>query len=243
MLKNLKLGIKIGGGFSLVLILLVIMIGIGYNALQKSSTGFTQYREMARDANLMGNLQSNMLMVRMNVKDYIITGSDKDRQEYNEYVQTIHQLIDTAIENIQNPERVAKINAVVNALTEYEKGFSKVVEYKTQRNNAVNNILNVQGPFMEKTFTEIMDSAFNDKDTVAAHHTGLAMKHLLLARLYVLKFLESNEQSAIDRVDEEFNKMQEQISTLDQELITRRDVSCFQLLSQRKKNIHPLSTK
>jgi methyl-accepting chemotaxis protein len=37
---------------------------------------------MARDANLSGRLQANMLMVRMNVKEFIITGSYKDLQEY-----------------------------------------------------------------------------------------------------------------------------------------------------------------
>jgi methyl-accepting chemotaxis protein len=35
---------------------------------------------MARDANLSGRLQANMLMFRMNVKDFIITRSYKDLQ-------------------------------------------------------------------------------------------------------------------------------------------------------------------
>ena len=67
-------------GFGALLLLLVMVSGISYLVVRSASSGFTGYREMARDANLAGRLQANMLMVRMNVKDFIITGSYKDLQ-------------------------------------------------------------------------------------------------------------------------------------------------------------------
>ena len=57
---------------------------------------------------------------------------------------------------------------------------------------------------MEHTLTDIMISAHDDQDLVASFNAGLAMKHLLLARLYMAKFLDTNEQKAVDRVHEEF---------------------------------------
>ncbi len=82
----------------------------------------------------------------------------------------------------------------------------------------VNEILNVNGPVMEKALTDIMVSAHDDGDVTASYYSGLAMKHLLLARLYMAKFLDTNDQSAVNRVHEEFEKMVTNLDILDREL-------------------------
>ena len=218
MFRRMAVGKKIILGFTVVLVLLVAIGGIAYEALRKASDGFTQYREMARDANLAGRLQANMLMVRMNVKDFIITGSDKDLKEYHEYIEKMEGFIEEAQKEIQNTERAAKIDAVHAMHNEYALSFEKVAELKHERNKVVNEVLNVKGPLMEKTLTTIMESASSDADLTAAYHSGLAMKHLLLGRVYMAKFLDSNDQKAVDRVHEEFGKMQEKLAILDEEL-------------------------
>ena len=183
MFNNLKIGGKISLGFVSVLILLAAVAGIGYWALNGAADGFTEYREMARDSNLSGRLQANMLMVRMNVKDFIITGSDKDQQEYNDYKQRMTGFLEEAKREINDPGRAAKIQLVDSAFKEYDTAFGQVVVFRDQRNQVVSEILDMRGPFMEKTLTEIMGSAERDKDTRAAFQAGLAMKHLLLGRL------------------------------------------------------------
>ena len=72
-------------GFLVMFGLLLLVAGFSYYIIDSSSNTFTNYREMARDANLAGRVQANMLMVRMNVKDFIITGSNKDLKEYSDY--------------------------------------------------------------------------------------------------------------------------------------------------------------
>ena len=218
MFKNMRLSTKIGLGFGIVLTLLVISSFVGYRALKGSSDGFSNYREMARDSNLAGRLQANMLMVRMNVKDFIITGSEQDMLDYQKYIDLMTEFMTEAQQNIQDTERAANIDAADTGVKDYEAGFAQVVELKSQRNEYVNNALNVKGPLMENTLTDIMLSANTDGDTVAAFQAGIAMKHLLLGRLYMAKFLDSNEQSAVTRVHEEFGKMQVALTTLDSEL-------------------------
>ena len=58
---------------------------------------------------LAGRLQANMLMVRMNVKDFIITGSYKDLQEYADYYRRMSGFLAEAQVEIQKPERAAQI--------------------------------------------------------------------------------------------------------------------------------------
>ena len=218
MFKNMTIGKKIVLGFSLILFLIVVVGLAAYNALNNASDGFSRYRVIARNTNLVGRVQANMLMVRLNVKDFIITGSDKDLQEFQEYMDKVEGFLTEAKAQIKNPERVTKIEAVDAAKKEYGIAFEKVVDFKKQRNKAIDEVLNVKGPLMEHTLSDIMVSANYDQHVIASHHTGLALKHLLLARLYMAKFLDTNEQKAVDRVHEEFANMQKQLDILDREL-------------------------
>ncbi|MBF0383500.1 MAG: methyl-accepting chemotaxis protein, partial [Magnetococcales bacterium] len=73
-MKNLKVSSVMALGFGIAIVLLLIVSGVAYNGLGEAVSGFTNYRGLARDTNLAGRLQANMLMVRMNVKDFNITG-------------------------------------------------------------------------------------------------------------------------------------------------------------------------
>ncbi|MBF0449712.1 MAG: MCP four helix bundle domain-containing protein [Candidatus Magnetomorum sp.] len=218
MFKNVSIAKKIIIGFSCVLLLMIVMGIVSLLALKKASNGFNEYREMARDTNLAGRLQANMLMVRMNVKDFLITGSDQDLEQFNDYFQKVEEFTSEALREINDPQRAAKINAVDKEKEDYHNAFNRVVEFMKQRNHAVKDILNIKGPLLEKTLSSIMDSAEKDNDISAAFHSGVSLKHLLLARLYVVKFLESNDQASIDRVHKEFNLLQEQLQILDKEV-------------------------
>ncbi len=224
MFKTMTLGKKIYVGFSSILILLLIVGGLSYRGLRNSTDGFSTYRRYARNTTLVGRLQANMLMARLSVKNFIATGLKTDKENYANYFELMSGFVDEAQESIKDPKRAALIDNITENITEYDRGFDKVVEYKARRNNIVNNILNVKGPHMEKTLSSIMASADQDKDITAAYHSGIALKHLLLARLYVMKYLDTNEQSASDRVHAELKNTQDEFDVLEKELnnATRR---------------------
>jgi methyl-accepting chemotaxis protein len=217
-MKKLSLAMKLGAGFGLVMLLLGMVAFQGWKALETASDGFMEYRGLARDTNLAGRLQANMLMVRMNVKDFLITGSDRDKEQYQDYLEKMNGFLAEAQTEIQKPERAELVDQAESHVTEYEDAFEKVVAFRAERNALVLDILNKQGPLMENTLTDLMLSAHGDDDATAAYYAGLGMKHLLLARLYQAKFLDDNSQASVDRVHEEFGKMQEQADALDREL-------------------------
>lgn len=216
--KKASLKSKLISGFSTILVLLLVVSVVGFYALEHAATGFGEYREMARDTNLAGRLQANMLTVRMSVKNYLISGNDSALNEFNERWEKVLQFQAEAQKEIQAPNRAAMIDDIEKNLGNYRKGFEKVVEYKNNRNKLINEVLNVNGPLMENSLTDIMISANKDGDLTASFYTGLSMKHLLLARLYMAKFLDTNDQGAVARVHEEFTKMVKNLEILDKEL-------------------------
>ncbi|MDH3582225.1 MAG: methyl-accepting chemotaxis protein [Hyphomicrobiales bacterium] len=99
-------------------------------------------------------------------------------------------------------------------MQKYLAAFDEVTKKQAIRNDLVNNILNKNGPQMERKFTAIMESAFQDSDAEAAYRTGLALRNLLLARLYVIKFLQENDDASFQRVKKELASAAENRDTL-----------------------------
>lgn len=218
----MKLKTKIISGFGFTLFLIVLIGIIAIIQFKSASNGFSEYRGLARDTNLAGRLQANMLMVRMNVKDFLITGSNKDITEYDTYLEVMNGFLEESQIEIQKPERAELIDEVDDKLALYEEEFSQVQNFKIERDNHVINFLDKLGPLMENTLTDILISAEEDKDMIVAFDASLAMKHMLLARLYMAKFLDTNNSIAVQRVYDEFNKMDTNLKNLDQNLQNKK---------------------
>lgn len=205
-------------GFSFVLILLASVSITSYVALTSASSGFGDYRSLARAANAVGRVQANMLMVRMSMKDFIASSDEKDKQSFDSYFSKTEQFITEATTLIKNPEQSKKIKQVDVLLNQYNLAFEKVVTLKKERNKLVNDVLNVKGALIEENLTKMLISAKNDGDISAAYNASLATRNLLLARVYALKFLASNMQSDAERVVKEFTDMKATLSILNSEL-------------------------
>ncbi len=236
--NKLSLKCKLTGGFSTVLFLLLIISVVAFYALRHAATGFDEYREMVMGTNLGGQIQANMLSARMSASNFIDTGSDNHLEDFNTRWKKLLKLQAQAIKNIQEPEWAVIVKEVEKDLNLYQKGFEQIIQRGNQRNKLVYEVLNIEGPFMEKALTDIMVSANNDGDQTASFFTGLAMKHLLLARLYMAKFLDANDQSDVDRVHEEFRKMIKYLDVLDNELENpkRRELLSKVSATQKKYN-------
>ncbi|MGM0415994.1 MAG: methyl-accepting chemotaxis protein [Thermodesulfobacteriota bacterium] len=218
MFANLNLGKKLAIGFSFVLLLVCVVGSISFSTLNKSSEGFDQYREMARDANLAGQVQANLLMVRMNVKDYIITSSPKDLEEYEEYWEKVSGYMQKSQDQINNTDRAKLIDEIEQGLLEYSSSFYTVVDLIERRNKLVKGSMDVIGPETESQLTQILQSSRDDGDMTAAYAAALATRNLLLARLYAGKFLDTNDHSAVERVNQEFSEMAATLDMLTDEL-------------------------
>ncbi len=63
MFKKLSLSKKLYYGFASVILLLIIISLLSYKTISNSSEEFTAYRGLARETNLSGRVQANMLVV------------------------------------------------------------------------------------------------------------------------------------------------------------------------------------
>jgi PAS domain S-box-containing protein len=221
-----------------MIVLMLIISFIAFNSLSTSSSGFSEYRSIARITNISGRIQANMLKLRTAVKNFQIDGDKQYQEETAEWVIVLEDLIEEGIEEITDEKQKSEILSIKNSLTKYIINFDTIVEFRKKRNEYVYEILDIQGPFMENTLTEILESTEIEGQQEASYYTALAMKHLLLARLYMAKFLDNNKESAVNRVYEEFGKMQINLDKLGISLKYDTEHLPFLKRVQNSKNIY-----
>ena len=199
---NLKVGVKVGAGFALILIFLLVVSVVATYGLSHANDQFGEYRQLARQSNQMGLIQANLLSARLGVKDYILTGTDKSAEMVEHRIDALTGLIDEAETLFTSPEKIEEIKHAHDQMEEYKAGFANVIDHRHERDALVDEMKRL-GPKSEKALTEIMKSAFEDGDAQASFLAGQTLRHLLLARLYSNRFLVDNAQASADRADQE----------------------------------------
>ncbi|BDD88381.1 HAMP domain-containing methyl-accepting chemotaxis protein [Desulfofustis limnaeus] len=219
MFKKMNLAMKIGCGFGAIILLLIIVSVVSWRGLGGVADGFGEYRRLARNNNLSARLQAQTLMMQMNIKDYIITNSDKDVEEYRSFHTKMEEFLAQAKEQIKNPERAALIAQQEADAKTYDEAFKQVVELVKERHRLANEELIVIGPDMEKKLTEVMQSARDEGDVEAAYRAGVILRHMLLGRLFVEKFLNTNDKEDEERARDELTETVNQAADLQRSLL------------------------
>ncbi|MBK1647812.1 methyl-accepting chemotaxis protein [Rhabdochromatium marinum] len=219
MLSSLTMAKKLMLGFGVVLVLLLIVGSFAFVTINQASTDFVSYRNKSRKANLMSQLQVAMLMSRMNVKDFLSTrGSDKARAEFRQYAQQTKQLLDTAESQITNPQRSAQAREAQAQIDKYITTFNAVEDEMDNRNRLADEILPQIGSKIEQGLTEIFTTALRDGDPDSANDAAVALRQILLSRVYVMKFIDDNLKENEDRVRQEMDSATDSFDTLDRGL-------------------------
>ncbi len=212
--KNVKVTTKVFGGFALVLSLLVAVGTVSVLRLSGGSDDFARYRAIALQTNQAGRIQANLLEARLAVKNFVISGTE-------DAVVAVKERANKALAFNQNlgamvnvPEKKVAVETAETELHRYLAAFDDVVEHQAKRNELVFNTLDTVGPQIERTLTEIMESAYQDGDAEAAFLAGRTLRAVMLARLYMTKYLVNNDAASRDRVVKELSALKSATGTL-----------------------------
>jgi len=121
MLKNLKLGAKIVGGFVIVLVLLAVVAYVGYNGL----SGVVDRVDKGDDVNRM---VKGVLEARQQEKNYIIRGEDSYVGKVDESVKEIITQAKTTKDKFNQKVNKDEMDHVIREVTGYQKAFHGYVD-------------------------------------------------------------------------------------------------------------------
>ncbi len=216
--NRMKVGTKIYFGFGAVLLLTVLISLLAINSITDLEKGFNGLDGMVEDENLVRELQSKIALFRIDILKYIGSNTEEDQNKAEASLDKVNELIELSKKEINKPDRAKLVKKISQGAGEYAAGFKEIIGLIDRRNDLVFNTLNIVGPKIRIDLSTINSGAFNAGDYESASYAGLAQQDLLLARLYVVKFLTSNSKKDAERVDIEFAKFDINLSKLEASL-------------------------
>ncbi len=186
----MKLAMKIGIGFGIIILLTMCVSLFSWRGLTTLDHGVADFRDIAHQTNLIGSMQSAMLMAQGSVKDFLNSGADQDTKRYKEYIEKSQGFMTTAGKSMSNADLAKKLTTAGEKIKEYDTTFTKIVTLKGERDVLITN-LDRLGLAMEQTLTELMDKAAKTGATSTGYTAGLTMRTLLLGRLHVSRFMDT----------------------------------------------------
>ena len=234
-LKHLKLATKLTVFLGAILVLLLLSTSFGYFGLTQNSHDFYQFGKIANEEVLAGRIQSNLLESQIAFKNFIELGDDSQQQVFEEHLSLMQKYIEELKSTTNDKDRANSVNTISLKANEYKDGFKKVVEYKTKK-DTIYNSLSIMGPEMEQNLSKIMQSAYDDKDVAAVFGAGNAERNLLLVRLYVMKYLESDDQKSIELVKIQFSELNKSLDIYENSPSSIKNKELFDLVIKNKPN-------
>ena len=218
-LKDLRIGLKIFGGFFVVLLL---MLGNGYISMVRLGNIRDSVDNLANnlsvDQTIAEKILTQVLRVRFRANRYILRQEAYDLERYEYHMVNFEALLAEAEDGIQEPERVEMLNIIKNLVEEYGSTFSAITKIINTRSETQNEILEPQGEMAEFKLLTMREIAFQTGDIKTSDFAADAQTAVLLMRYNVAKFIESGEEEYITLFDESYTQLQEAFDNLDNNL-------------------------
>lgn len=182
-----------------LLTLLVVVVFLNLSAVEKGIKGISE--DLAPDANTAYRISEYLLLKRIAVKEYVRTSQQSAVEAFDTSASQLIDVRKKARADFSNPERVALLNELDELDEQYNSAFyNTVIPKMDMRHDIVTNILNVNGPKIERSLTKAINLAYEAGNGDTTYYSSNSLRALLLARIYVFKFLDTNDEPSAQRV-------------------------------------------
>ncbi|KJY93332.1 methyl-accepting chemotaxis protein [Pseudoalteromonas piscicida] len=206
MLSKLRLSQQLSTSFGVMIVLMVVLSSVAYVGLNGGYSNFVEYRSLARASNLASTLEANLLSLRINVLNYLKQQSKDDIEQFEQKVKLLHDELAEAKEALSQKESKQLIEKSETALVIYETAFREIMALYGRRNTVVHDGLDKIGPQMRKNISQLIESSIDMSDFEGLAAATHMQEKLLLGRLFVTKFLVSNQLNDYNRAMDELKQ-------------------------------------
>ncbi|MBF0451106.1 MAG: methyl-accepting chemotaxis protein [Candidatus Magnetomorum sp.] len=124
--RDLKMGSKVFGGFSIVLLLLVIVAFFGYN-------GLSSVVDRAGKKEEVGGLVKLFLQARQHEKNFIMRKDSSYVDKLNHSIDELNKKASELKNTFNDPTNKDKMDNVIKASAQYEKAFDNFSNFRKQK--------------------------------------------------------------------------------------------------------------
>lgn len=213
--RALTVGSKLAGGFGLLVTGTMLLAAISSRADLTVSATSNNVKFVNDQALLISELESEMLSMRICMKNFLMTNSDPDLASYSNQAAALAHLIELAKMTLKNPERVALIEKIDTHFGEYERKFAETVHRIDQRNGIIDSQMGSTATRATALLDEIILTAGADGDQQLSSAAAIANQTFQEARLAFFKYLRKSEEQFKKEATAQAEELIKQISALE----------------------------
>ena len=176
-LSSLTIGRRIALGFSLVLVLLAAVATTAWLALGSSGHRLELYAGSTVETNIVSEVESAMLGVKLSVNEFLATGTEASAGSYMRAKANLDLHIKEALETITDATRETQLREAQSLLSRYDDSFRKVTAITEQMSVVVREQLTPHGEAIAAGMEKILTEARNNGDMNGAFQVSSALKN------------------------------------------------------------------
>ena len=189
-LASLSIGLRLAGGFGLVLLLLVVLGSKSVwttNLLEREMEDYATASAAAQDAS---DISSSFLELKVVVHEYVAKNTPERLARAKDLYAVLKETISAKREHATTDELRQALAAVENTAIAYWQGFERLSELRATRNELRDEILRGNGDRLRKALAPMVQEARDNADHSTAEALNRALTAFLMARDYTGRFVE-----------------------------------------------------
>ena len=210
---------KIMLGFSVVLAITAVSMGIAYLGFERVSAGVASYRNSVSEADLARDIDRDLTSYRGLARYYVVTGKEDDAKAALTAETSLKDAIDQSMKSTTNPARLNQITRLAREFRAFTKIFADILKVKNESTLLTQNQLTRGGTTLRYKLDDLASNAaeaelpaveLGAKQVAAQYQATLALANTFVinsdmtvatSALARLKFVD-NSLKAISSTDE-----------------------------------------
>ncbi|BAP55247.1 methyl-accepting chemotaxis protein [Thioploca ingrica] len=209
MVKNFKFSTQITIGYSIVLILTMVVGGVALVRLNQINSTFVKVNQWAVEQQLVGEVVAKLLQLRLHANQYILNQNQANLDRFNEIWTELEEVFFTKenVSSISNStERAPLLEQFKQLIQEYKTHFEEIIQLIAQRDQIITEILDIQGPLAEDKLEQLRKQAFQANDGAGSYSVGNCQSAFLLMRINLFKYLDNGEEKWAQKFEEHYQQ-------------------------------------
>ncbi|HML42784.1 MAG TPA: methyl-accepting chemotaxis protein [Hyphomicrobium zavarzinii] len=205
--NNLKVNTKIAAGFAAVLAILIVVAGLSLKTLVALGHEFETYAQRVKVVVIARDVDREFLAFRRLVREFSINGHEEDLEKANAIRHKLSADIAKGLDEIKNPERLAKMRAIGKDFEIYTASLDKLAPLRRDQKTQIKDVLDPAGETLYRNINAMIESGAGSGNANVVILGNEAMQHLMIARLNANKLLARHEESAKEAAEGAFRNL------------------------------------
>ncbi len=196
--SNLKIGVRVSGGFAAVLSLLVALAALSYFGLRSTQDAFTSYETISVNTQSTLKIDRDFTALRQNALTYVTNGSETALKNISELRQSLSADIKDEISRLIIPAVHEKMTEVGGLMDQFGSNQDVLIQKKKERDHAFNEMMVPLATKLQAALSDMINAAMKDGDMATAARAGIAQQALMSMRVASLRYLLTPDQQFAD---------------------------------------------